>query len=63
VCCHVLISLQSALHGELGNEYIILVGNSVLKRLGRPRCRREDNIKMNQGSRVGGCGLDSSGSG
>jgi hypothetical protein len=32
----------------MGNAYKLLVGNSERKRpLGRPRCRWEDNIKMN----------------
>jgi hypothetical protein len=34
--------------GEKGNGYRVLVGKLETKRiLGRPRCRREDNSKMN----------------
>jgi hypothetical protein len=50
--------------GEMRNAYKILVGKPDGKRpLGRPRRRREDNIKMDDGNRVGRCGLNSSGSG
>jgi len=47
------------------NEYKILVRKLQEKRQrGRPRLRREDNIKMElKIDNVGGCGLDISGSG
>jgi len=50
---------------EMRNAYKILVGKPERKRpRGRPRSRWEDNIKMDlKGNSVGGCGLDSSGSG
>jgi hypothetical protein len=38
------------MHGEKRNAYMILVGKPEKKRpLGRPRCRWEDNIKMDLG--------------
>jgi hypothetical protein len=47
------------------NAYKILVRKPEGKKpLGKPRRRWEDNIKIDFfGNRVGGCGLDSSGSG
>jgi hypothetical protein len=47
------------------NVYRILIGNPEGKRpLGRPRCRREDTIKIDfRETGFGGCGLDSSGTG
>jgi hypothetical protein len=49
---------------EMTNAYNILVGKPVAKRpLGRKRFRWEDNIRMDlKGNRMGGCGLNSSGS-
>jgi hypothetical protein len=36
-----------SIHGEMINAYKILISNPEEKRLlGRPRCRRKDNIKM-----------------
>jgi hypothetical protein len=36
-----------SIHGELRNVYKVLVGKPEGRRsLGRPRCRQEDNIKM-----------------
>jgi hypothetical protein len=51
--------------GEVRSVFNILVGKPERRRpLGKPRCRREDNIKMDLGgNRVCGCGLDSFGSG
>jgi hypothetical protein len=51
--------------GEVRGAYNILVGKPERRRpLGRPRCRWEDNIKMNLGEiGFGGCGLDSFASG
>jgi hypothetical protein len=48
---------------EIKNTYKILVGKPGKKRsLGRHRRRWEDNITMNiERNRVGGCGMDSSG--
>jgi hypothetical protein len=45
------------------NVYTILIGKPEGKRpLERPRCRREDNIRMNgTGNGVGRCGPDASG--
>jgi hypothetical protein len=50
--------------GEMRNAYKILVGKPARKRpLRRPRCRWEDNIKIDlREIGFGGCGLDSSGS-
>jgi hypothetical protein len=50
---------------EMRNAYKIMVGKLERKRsLRRPRCRWEDNIKMElTENSVGRCGLDSSGSG
>jgi hypothetical protein len=50
--------------GVVRGTYNILVGKPEGRRpLGRPRCRWEDNIKMDLGkARVWGCGLDSFGS-
>jgi hypothetical protein len=51
--------------GEVRNAYNILVGKPEGRRpLGRPRCRREDNIRMDL-REIGfwGCGLDLFGSG
>jgi hypothetical protein len=49
---------------EMRNGYIILVGRYVGKRpLERPRQRWEDNVRMDEGNRMGMCGLDASGSG
>jgi hypothetical protein len=45
-------------HGEMRNAYKILVGNPKENRpLGRPRCRSEDNIKMNY-RKIGFGGVD-----
>jgi hypothetical protein len=50
-------------NGEKRNAYRLLVGKPEGKRrLGRPRCRWVDNIRMDLGE-VGVCGLDWSGSG
>jgi hypothetical protein len=50
--------------GKGTNVYRVLVGKPEGKRpLERPRCRWEDGIKMDLGRLVGGCGVDSSGSG
>jgi hypothetical protein len=50
--------------GEVRGAYNILVGRPEGRRpLGSPRRRWEDNIKMGQGNRVWGCGLNSLGSG
>jgi hypothetical protein len=51
--------------GKRRNACNISVGKSEGKRpLGRPRFRREDNIKLDLGEkRVGRCGLDAFGSG
>jgi hypothetical protein len=50
--------------GAIRNAYTILARKPERKRpLGRPRCRWKDNIKMDLIERVGGCGLDSCGSG
>jgi hypothetical protein len=44
------MSRACSAHGEMRNMYKILVGKPEKKRsLGRPRHRREDNIKMNLG--------------
>jgi hypothetical protein len=49
--------------GEVRGAYNILDGRSEGRRpLGRPRCRWEDNIKMDLRNRIWECGLDSSGS-
>jgi hypothetical protein len=49
--------------GEKRNAYRILVGKQEVKRpLGRPRCRWEDNIKIDLRV-MGWHGLDCSGSG
>ena len=50
---------------ERRGVYRILVGKAERKSpLGRPRCRWEDNIKMDlQVSGMWGCGLDRAGSG
>jgi hypothetical protein len=49
---------------ETINAYKILVEKFEGKKtLGRPRRRWENNIKMAFGKQVGGCGVDSSGSG
>jgi hypothetical protein len=46
------------------NAHRILIGKTEGKRpLGKPRHRLEDNIKMDFKENVGGCRLDSSGSG
>jgi hypothetical protein len=46
------------------NAYNILVVNSERKRsFGRPRCKREDNVRMNLREIVRSSGLDASGSG
>jgi hypothetical protein len=45
-------------HGDMRNAYKILVGKPEGKRLlGRPRCRREDNIKMDL-RKIGFGGVD-----
>jgi hypothetical protein len=45
-------------HGEKGNAYRILVGKPEGKRpLGRPRCRREDNLGMDL-REIGWGGMD-----
>jgi hypothetical protein len=50
--------------GEVRGAYNILVGKPEGRRpLGRPRRRWKDNIKLDLGERVWGCGLDSFGSG
>jgi hypothetical protein len=52
--------------GKVRGAHNILVGKPEGRRpLGRPRCKWEDNIKMDLGEidRVWGCGLDSFGSG
>jgi len=52
--------------GESRGVYRVLVGKPKGKRpLGRPRCRRENNIKMDEssGSGMWGHGLDRDGSG
>jgi hypothetical protein len=50
--------------GEGRNVYRVLMGKPEGKRpLGRPRRRWEDGIKMALGRYLGGCGVDSSGSG
>jgi hypothetical protein len=61
--------LQSKTHvsrmGEETEVYLVLVGKSEGNRpLGRPRRRWEDGIRMDLGEiGLGGCGLDSTGSG
>jgi hypothetical protein len=51
--------------GEERKSCKVLVGKPIGKRpLGRPRCKWEDGIKMDLGGDwLGGCGLDSTGSG
>jgi hypothetical protein len=51
--------------GEKRKAYKVLVGKPKGKRqLGRPRCRWEDGIRMDlREIGLGGCGLDSTGSG
>jgi hypothetical protein len=50
--------------GERRGAYRVLVGKLEGRRpLGRPRCRREDNIKMDLREVGWGHGLDQSGSG
>jgi hypothetical protein len=50
--------------GEGRNVYRVLVGKAEGKSLlERPRRRWEDGIKMDLGRLVGGCGVDSAGSG
>jgi hypothetical protein len=45
-------------HEEKGNAYRILVGKPEGKRpLGRPRCRWEDNLRMDL-REIGWCGMD-----
>jgi hypothetical protein len=49
---------------EMRNSYTILVGNPEGKRLhGRPRRRWESNVKMGLKNGIGGCGVDSCGTG
>jgi hypothetical protein len=59
-----LTSKSSAHMDEIRNVYKILVGKSEGKRLlGRPRCRRENNIKTDlKRDAVGECELDLYGS-
>jgi hypothetical protein len=54
-----------SLHGDMRNAYKILVGKPERKEpLGRSNRRRQDNIKMYlKETGLGGCELDSSGSG
>jgi hypothetical protein len=50
--------------GEKRNAYRLLVGKPEGKRpLGKPRRRWVDNIRMDLGEEMEGCGLDWSGSG
>jgi hypothetical protein len=50
--------------GEMRNAYSILVRKPKGKRpRRRPMCGWEDNIRMDEGSKVGRCGLDVSNSG
>jgi hypothetical protein len=51
--------------GAMGSAYRILVGKPEGKRpLGRPRCRREDNIKVDlRGNKMTRYGVDASSSG
>jgi hypothetical protein len=56
--------IQPVAQWDLSHAYNILVGKSEgEKPFGRPRSRWENNFRINLRESVGGCGLDSSGSG
>jgi hypothetical protein len=63
ICCVMEMDRAYRTNGEERNAYRILVGKPQGKRpLGRPRCRWEDNIKIDL-RKMGWYGLDGSGSG